>query len=81
MARKPAKTTLTPWQARVVAEKEELDKRIHSLKERLRVSVLQNHSTADGFDDDTTLDLFEQLTLMEAYSAKLAIRIDKFSAA
>ena len=73
------------WQDRVKVEKAELDDKIARLQEALRASVLKNSAAnsagevpAAGFDDHTTLELFEQLTHMQEYSRALQRRIDRF---
>lgn len=69
---------LSDWQVRVIAEKAELDSKIAALKERLRVSVLTNLVDESGFDDESTLELFVQLTTMKAYSGALQRRVERF---
>lgn len=69
---------LPDWQVRVFQEKARLDEKIAKLNEAVRVSVLKNAAQKAGFDDETTLELLEQLIAMEEYSAALARRILRF---
>ena len=69
---------LNGWQLKVLAEKADLDSRIAALNECLRVSVLANLVDESGFDDESTLELFVQLTTMKAYSGALQRRIERF---
>lgn len=61
------RTRLTPWQLRVVAEKEELDQRA----ERLNAFL----ATSPDVDADELGRLKTQSAILDAYTAVLAARI------
>lgn len=67
------------WKLEVIEEKRELDEKIASLQEAIRKSVLGNlRVSGGGFDDETTLELLEQLVPMQEYSLALKKRIERF---